>query len=278
MLSFAKARNLFLPLCALLLVSASCKKSETGAEAVKEAGPFKTETEKVSYILGFSTGKTFKTQSVDVDVDIFMRGLKEGIKDPNGSVFKQDEEQKIMQAFRENLMAKRKKEADEKGKKNAEEGEKFMAANKAKPGVVTTESGLQYRVITEGKGPKPVATDTVMVDYKGTLLDGTVFDTTEGRQPAALNLSYVVPGFSEALKLMPVGSKWEIFIPGSLGYGAREAAGGKIGPNQTLKFEIDLKEIKKEEKKPEEAGKKEEPMKAGPKMAPKMAPMMAPKK
>ena len=265
MLSFAKTKTLLLPMCALMLFGVSCKKGE---QAGGEAGDLKTEMEKVSYILGFKNGAGLKSQSVDIDTGAFIRGLNEGLKDPTKSAFKPEEEQKILQAFRTSLMEKHKKVTDEKAAKNAAAGEKFLAENKTKPGVVALPSGVQYIVEKAGAGEKPTEEDTVMVKYKGTLLDGTVFDQNES---AALNLKYVVPGFAEAVKLMPVGSKWNVFIPGNLAYGPREAGGGKIGPSETLKFELELLSIKKPEK---EAKVDTQP---APKTAPKAAPKTAPK-
>ena len=127
------------------------------------------------------------------------------------------------------------------------EGEAFLAANKVKPGVVTTASGLQYKVITEGNGPQPKATDTVTVDYRGTLIDGTEFDSSYKRgQPATFPVSGVIKGWTEALQLMPVGSKWQLFIPPQLGYGDR-GAGNSIPPNSTLIFEVELLSIQQKQ-------------------------------
>jgi FKBP-type peptidyl-prolyl cis-trans isomerase FkpA/FKBP-type peptidyl-prolyl cis-trans isomerase FklB len=149
----------------------------------------------------------------------------------------------VQQAFGQKLQAKREAEMQAAAQKNREEGEAFLAANKGKPGVETTASGLQYKVETAGNGPRPASTDTVKVHYTGTLLDGTKFDSSVDRgQPAQFALNAVIPGWTEALQLMPVGSKYTLWIPSDLAYGDRGTP-GPIGPNATLKFEVELLEI-----------------------------------
>ncbi len=129
------------------------------------------------------------------------------------------------------------------GEANKKEGEAFLAANKSKEGVVTLPSGLQYKILQQGTGPKPTASDSVVCNYRGTLLNGTEFDSSYKRgQPATLGVGQVIPGWTEALQLMPVGSKWQLFIPSNLAYGAR-GAGSDIGPNSTLTFEVELLSI-----------------------------------
>lgn len=271
-------RILLISLCALFAFS-GCKKAADGSadksSAAKGNGEFKTEIEKVSYILGYSTGKSLGEQSVDVSTDIFMRGMKDGLaKLDKSPVFTDEQMRETMQTFRTSLMEKRRKEREEAGVKNQAEGDKFMAENKTKDKVVTLPSGLQYKIITPGTGEIPKPEDTVMVEYKGTLLNGKVFDSTEERgQPASFPVNSTIPGMSEALKLMPVGSKWEIYIPASLGYGA-QGAGAMIGPNQTLIFNLHLVSIKK----PEPGADKAAPAaKPAPKVMKPMKPMVAPK-
>jgi FKBP-type peptidyl-prolyl cis-trans isomerase FkpA len=134
----------------------------------------------------------------------------------------------------------------QQAKNNVSEGAAFLAANAKKPGVKTTPSGLQYQVVTEGKGPKPVASDTVRVHYKGALLDGKTFDSSYDRnQPVVFSLEQVVPGWKEGIQLMPVGSKYKLWIPSKLGYGEAGTPGGPIGPNATLVFDVELLEIVK---------------------------------
>ena len=152
-----------------------------------------------------------------------------------------------MQAFQQQQMAKMQEEQAAAGAKNAEAGEAFLAENGKQEGVVTTDSGLQYKVVTKGDGAKPKADDLVSVHYKGTLLDGKEFDSSYKRgEPAEFGVNQVIPGWTEALQLMPVGSKWELVIPADLAYGPG-GAGGDIGPNSTLQFEVELLEIKDKE-------------------------------
>jgi FKBP-type peptidyl-prolyl cis-trans isomerase len=157
-----------------------------------------------------------------------------------------EEQLAVRQEFVRKLQAQQAEKAKAAAEKNKAEGEKFLADNKGKPGVKTTASGLQYTVIKEGTGPKPGPNDQVKVQYLGTLIDGTKFDSSYDRgQPAQFALNGVIPGWTEALQLMTVGSKYKLFIPSSLGYGERGTPGGPIGPNATLVFEVELVEIVK---------------------------------
>lgn len=240
----------------LLGLSACSKCSKIGAGSVN-TGDLKTEIEKVSYILGYSTGKSFGEQSVDVNVDLFMKGLKEGLtKDGKAQpAMTEDQMRETMTSFRTTLMEKRKKDMEESGKKNLKEGEEFLAKNKAKEGVITLPSGLQYKVVKAGTGEKAHKDDSVTVEYTGTLLDGKTFDSTKTRgKPATFSVGTTIPGMSEALQLMPVGSTWELYIPANLAYGA-QGAGSAIGPNQALVFNVELVSVTK-------AGQKEEGKKA----------------
>lgn len=247
-----------LGISALLLALVACSKM-SGSASVKESD-LKSETDKVSYILGYSTGKSFSEQSVDVNIDMFEKGLKQGLQKDSKPVMSEEKMRETMTAFRTTLMEKRKKEMDEAGKKNQKEGEEFMAKNKIKPGVVTLPSGLQYKVIKEGTGEKAKAADSVTVDYTGTLLDGKTFDSTKDRgKPATFAVGTTIPGMSEALQLMPVGSEWEIYIPSNLAYGA-QGAGSAIGPNQALIFNVKVVSVTKG---------KEEPAKKSAEAAPK---------
>lgn len=244
----------FVGLSILLLGLAACNKGGIGSVS---SGDLKTELEKVSYILGYSTGKSFGEQSVDVNVDIFMKGLKEGLSKEEGKqpAMNEDQMREVMTSFRTTLMEKRKKDTEEAGKKNIKEGEEFLAKNKTKPGVVTLPSGLQYKIIKAGTGEKAGKEDSVTVEYTGTSLSGKVFDSTKTRgKPATFSVGTTIPGMSEALQLMPVGSEWELYIPANIAYGA-QGAGAAIGPNQTLLFNVKLVSVTK-------AGKKEEPKKA----------------
>jgi FKBP-type peptidyl-prolyl cis-trans isomerase FklB len=192
----------------------------------------KNQKDKVSYIIGTEIGKNFKKQSVDIDPDVLTRGIKDAISGGK-SLLTEQEIQETMAAFQKEMMAK----LEEKNKK---EGEAFLTENKKKEGVKTLPSGLQYKVIKAGTGKKPKINDTVTTHYRGTLIDGTEFDSSYRRgQPASFPVSGVIPGWTEALQLMGEGAKWQLFIPPNLAYGER-GMGGVIGPNATLIFEIEL--------------------------------------
>jgi FKBP-type peptidyl-prolyl cis-trans isomerase FklB len=184
---------------------------------------------------------------VEVDPAIVLRGLKDGLA--GGKMLLTDDEARAtltqLQAEVRNKQQEKMKVAGELNKK---EGTEFLATNKAKEGVVTLPSGLQYRILTAGTGPKPAATDTVSCNYRGTLTNGTEFDSSYKRgQPASFPVNGVIKGWTEALQLMPVGSKWQLFIPSELGYGER-GAGADIGPGATLIFEVELLSIQGKEK------------------------------
>ncbi len=215
----------------------------TGQAFAEEQTALKSEKEKVSYIIGVNIGRNLKAQSIEVEPDLILKGLKDVMS--GGKILMTDEEIKAtMTAFQQELMKKHEEEVKKLGEKNKAEGEAFLAANKKKEGVVTLPSGLQYKVITEGKGKSPKATDTVTVNYKGSLIDGTEFDSSYKRgQPATFALNGVIPGWTEALQLMKEGSKWEIFIPSNLAYGEK-GAGNVIGPDATLIFEVELLSVK----------------------------------
>ncbi|MEE8399182.1 MAG: FKBP-type peptidyl-prolyl cis-trans isomerase, partial [Desulfobacterales bacterium] len=201
-----------------------------------------TEKEKVSYSIGYDIGSNFKKQSIDVDHDVFFRGMKDALAGGN-PLLSAKEQREAMMAFSKKQRGKMTVKQKEAALKNKETGKKFLSDNKAKPGVVTLDSGLQYKVIVGGKGPKPVDTDTVKTHYRGTLIDGTEFDSSYKRgQPASFPVTGVISGWTEALQLMNVGSKWELTIPSDLAYGDR-GAGADIGPGETLIFEIELLEI-----------------------------------
>lgn len=201
-----------------------------------------TEKEKVSYSIGFDIGSNFKKQAINVDLDVFLRGVKDA--SANGdALLSEKERREAMTAFSKKQRGKMQSRQKAEASKNKEIGEKFLSENKGKPGVVTLDSGLQYKVIVEGKGPRPAGSDTVKTHYKGTLIDGTEFDSSYSRgQPALFPVKSVIAGWTEALQRMRVGSKWVLYIPSNLAYGER-GAGAKIGPGATLIFEIELLEI-----------------------------------
>lgn len=211
-----------------------------------EAPALKTEAEKVSYIIGVDMSRNMKRQGVDIHVDPFAQGMRDALADAPLKMTDEDI-QKTMQAFQEKMMRKQQemaKASSEAGDLRKKEGEAFLAENGKKEGVVSLPSGLQYKVIAMGEGPKPTDGSSVECHYRGTLIDGKEFDSSYKRgRPATFPVNGVIAGWTEALKLMPVGSKWQLFIPAQLGYGAR-GAGADIGPNETLIFEIELLGIK----------------------------------
>jgi FKBP-type peptidyl-prolyl cis-trans isomerase FklB len=213
----------------------------TACAGEAESKPAKPESlhDKASYSIGLNLGGNFKQQELPVNLDYLIQGLKDGLAGAE-PMLAQEEIQTVMQAFQQEMMAKQKERHDAAAVKNKADAMEFLAANKTRPGVVTTESGLQYEVLTEGTGPRPKADDQVTVHYRGTLLDGTQFDSSLDRgQPATFPVGGVIPGWVEAMQLMPVGSKWKLYIPPELAYGERGARGA-IGPNAALIFEVEL--------------------------------------
>ena len=213
----------------------------------------KTQKDKASYALGMNVGKglgaNLRQQSVDVDQTILLRGMKDALA--GGKTLLTDDEMKAaLTQLQTEMRAKQEEKMKLAGEANKKVGEEFLAANKAKDGVVTLPSGLQYKILTEGTGPKPTATDTVSCNYRGTLLDGKEFDSSYKRgQPASFPVSGVIKGWTEALQLMPVGSKWQLFIPSDLAYGDRGAdPRSGIGPGATLIFEVELLSIQEKAK------------------------------
>jgi FKBP-type peptidyl-prolyl cis-trans isomerase FklB len=211
----------------------------------EETSPLKTQKDKVSYSIGTDIGNNLKKQSIDIDPDIVAKGVKDAYTGGK-PLMSESEIRETMEAFRKEMMAKLQERQKTLSEKNKKEGEAFLAENAKKEGVKTLPSGLQYKVITEGTGKTPQATDTVSVNYKGTLIDGTEFDSSYRRgQPATFPVKGVIPGWTEALQLMKEGAKWQLFIPSKLGYG-EVGAGSQIGPNATLIFEVELISIKQE--------------------------------
>jgi FKBP-type peptidyl-prolyl cis-trans isomerase len=205
------------------------------------AGKPESLEDRASYSIGLNLGRSLKTNDIKANTDLLIKGLRDGLA---GQQLLTDEEmQATMQAFQQQVQAQQEAKQKEIGEKNKMEGEAFLMKNKERQGVKTTASGLQYEVLTEGTGAAPKATDTVTVNYKGTLMDGTVFDSSYDRgQPATFVLNQVIPGWTEGVQLMKVGSKYKFYIPAALGYGER-GAGGVIGPNAPLVFEVELLSI-----------------------------------
>lgn len=224
-------------LCLVLMVAQIA--SQANAE---ETVALKTQKDMLSYSIGVSVAKNFKKQEADVDLDLMIKGLKDGLSGAKLLMTEKDM-RKVMNMYQSEVRQKAllsKRVAIEENKKK---GEAFLAANKTKDGVVTLPSGVQYKILKTGDGKKPIESDLVEVHYRGTLLDGTEFDGTEAGQSATLKVSALIAGWKEALKLMPAGSKWQIYIPPQFAYGER-GVGSDIGPNETLVFELELLAVK----------------------------------
>ena len=201
-----------------------------------------TQTQKASYSMGIDIGKNFKHNNVEIDLEALMQGVKDAISDSTPKLTEQQIEE-AMRQLQQDVVAKRNESAKQAGEKNKLEGETFLTENAKKEGVITLPSGLQYKILKPGDGKKPKLTDTVTTNYRGTLIDGTEFDSSYKRnEPVSFQVNGVIAGWTEALQLMPVGSKWQLFIPSNLAYGER-GRGGPIGPNATLIFEIELLSI-----------------------------------
>jgi FKBP-type peptidyl-prolyl cis-trans isomerase FklB len=200
-----------------------------------------TEKDKQSYAIGLNVGKSLHRDDIDVDPKIVLQGLQDAMAD--GKVLLTDDQIKtVMTGLQNQVRQKQEEKRQALAESNKKDGAAFLAANATKEGVVTLPSGLQYKVLTPGTGAKPTATDSVLCNYRGTLLDNTEFDSSYKRgQPATFPVSGVIKGWTEALQLMPAGSKWQLFIPADLAYGER--AQGPIGPNATLVFELELLSI-----------------------------------
>jgi FKBP-type peptidyl-prolyl cis-trans isomerase FklB len=203
--------------------------------------------DKVSYGIGLRIGKDFKSQQVELNPDLLMKGIEDGLAGTE-PLLSDEQIRETMVAFQQEMMEREKTRLEEASVNNAEEGKKFLEENAKKEGVVTLPSGLQYKVITEGSGKQPSAEDTVKVHYRGTLVDGTEFDSSYSRnEPAEFPVGGVIPGWTEALQLMKEGSKWQLVLPPELAYGER-GAGPRIGPNATLVFEVELLEVEPQDK------------------------------
>jgi len=221
-----KIKQLMLPAIAVAMMAASCNAQD------KKKDTMKTEQDSISYSFGISIGNNLKTNSLDsLNVDMLAKGMKD-VFSGKTAITQEAADLKI-----NGYMAAKEKV---KGEGNVKKGLEFLEANKSKPGVTVTASGLQYVIMKAGTGSKPGLNDKVSCHYHGTLIDGTVFDSSVDRgQPASFPVSGVIPGWTEALQMMPVGSKWKLFLPSNLAYGER-GAGGKIGPNSVLVFEVEL--------------------------------------
>jgi len=212
--------------------------TQPAAATQSQPSPFKTEMDKVSYAIGVNIARGMKQQIPDVNTEMLSQGIKEGVAG-NPKLNEQEVMQTLM-AFSTTMRAKQEQKQAEAGKENKEKGEALLAKNAKEEGVKVTASGLQYEVLKEGDGPRPAATDRVTVHYRGTLLSGKEFDSSYGRgQPTTFPLNRVIPGWTEGVQLMKVGSKFRFFVPTNLAYGER-GAGAVIGPNEALVFEVEL--------------------------------------
>jgi FKBP-type peptidyl-prolyl cis-trans isomerase FklB len=228
---------------ALAAGSALAQQPSTPGAGSASGVELKDLKQKASYSYGYNLGKNLKAQAVDVDPELIARGLADALGGGPGAL-KDEEMQACLQAFARQIQARQAGLAGKAAATNKVEGERYLAANKTNPDVVTLPSGLQYKVLKEGTGPRPKATDTVTVHYEGKLIDGTVFDSSLKRgQPTSFGVNKVIPGWTEALQLMPVGSTWQLYIPSDLAYGEHPRPGGPIGPNAVLTFEVQLIKI-----------------------------------
>lgn len=216
----------------LVVTSPACASDATPAAKPQEG------KQRWSYALGAMTAQNFDQGGADIDIDMFIAGLKASLAGQNA--LSEEEMQASFNEFRTTMQAAQQKKQAEEAEKNKTAGQAFLTENGAREGVTTTPSGLQYEVITAGNGPTPTSTDTVSVHYRGTLLDGTQFDSSYDRgQPATFGVTQVIAGWTEALQLMPVGSKWKVYLPSDIAYGERGAP-PKIGPGAVLIFEVEL--------------------------------------
>jgi FKBP-type peptidyl-prolyl cis-trans isomerase len=212
---------------------------QLSAQEAQEEANLKTQKERLSYSIGVNAGKSLKSMEINLDLELVIQALRDAY---SGSKLLMSEEEirNVLIAYQKERLEKQAEATKLLAEKNKKEGDAFLAENKTKEGVVTLASGLQYKIIKAGEGNKPNDGDTVRVHYRGTLIDGTEFDSSFRRgKPASFRLGNVIAGWTEALKLMPVGSKWQLFIPPDLAYGTR-GTGRAIGPNATLIFEVEL--------------------------------------
>jgi FKBP-type peptidyl-prolyl cis-trans isomerase FkpA len=201
--------------------------------------------DQASFLVGADVGRRLAPIASEIDLAVMMQGLRTSVSGGQ-PLLGEAEANAVRAAFSERIQAKLQAQAEELGRRNAAEGEAFLAKNRLEKGVFTTASGLQYMVLRQGSGPRPGPNDRVRVNYRGTLLDGTEFDSSYARnEPAEFGLDQVIPGWTEGVGLMPVGSKYRFWIPSKIGYGERGTPGGPIGPNATLVFDVELLAITK---------------------------------
>jgi FKBP-type peptidyl-prolyl cis-trans isomerase FklB len=225
---------------------ATSKPGSTTAKKPTAAKPLTLDTDKdkQSYAIGLNIGKSIKKDGVEVNSEVLAKGVRDAMAGTK-PLMTDEEVSTVLKALQAEVVKHQQEVFEAAKEKNKQEGDAFLATNKNKSDVVTLPSGLQYKVIQNGDGPKPAATDTVICNYRGTLINGTEFDSsTKTGKPATFAVNRVIKGWTEALQLMPVGSKWELYIPPTLAYGERGTPnGGPIGPNETLIFDVELVSI-----------------------------------
>lgn len=223
----------------LMLVVSSCQGQNRADKPIK----LETQMDKVSYAIGLDIGRGFKDQTMEINADALVQGIRDALA--GGAALMTPEEVKItMETWEEEMMNKMDPNRQGDAEKNQAEGETFLQENQTKPGVVTLPSGLQYKVLKEGNGRSPKPQDEVVTHYQGRLINGKVFDSSYDRgEPISFPVNGVIAGWTEALQLMKEGDKWELYIPSKLAYGSR-GAGPDIGPNATLIFEVELLKVK----------------------------------
>ena len=213
--------------------------AQLSAQEAQEKAGLETQKERLSYGIGVNMGKSLKSLEVELDLELVIQALRDAYSDSQ-LLMSEEEILNVLTAYQKLRLEKQEEETRLLAEKNKREGDAFLAENRTKEGVVTLASGLQYKIIKAGEGNKPKDGDMIRVHYRGTLIDGTEFDSSLKREkPALFRLGSVIPGWTEALKLMPVGSKWQLFVPPDLAYGSR-GTGRTIGPNATLIFEVEL--------------------------------------
>jgi len=233
--------HIIVPAIMLTLITTGCDSgSFSGGSASLD-----TSADSASYAFGYLNGKQLKEQGMgDLNPDALAEGMRKAFSEDSSEISEADL-RAVLQTYQIKAQQKSQEMMAEVGEKNKEIGEKFLAENRDKPGVKTTDSGLQYKVLEEGDGANPSATDTVTVNYKGTLINGEVFDSSYKRgEPADIPLNRVIAGWTEGIQLMKEGAKYKFWIPGELAYGPNPRPGGPIGPNETLIFEVELIKVK----------------------------------
>jgi FKBP-type peptidyl-prolyl cis-trans isomerase FklB len=227
--------------------AAPAKTQQPTPPKAAETSPLPNKKDKVSYAIGMNLGAGLRHQSVDIDTNVLLQGLKDALAGGK-TLMNEDEARATLTQLQVELRAKQEEEYKLAAETNKKEGDAFLAANKVKEGVVTLPSGLQYKVLKAGTGPKPTANDSFVCNYRGTLINGKEFDSSDRHGgPSTFSVTGIIKGLTEAVQLIPVGSKWQLFIPPGLAYGERGSR-GDIGPNEVLIFDVELISIQEKEK------------------------------